>query len=183
MPRITELKPEEMNDAQARIAGEIAAGPRGGLRGPFPAWLRSPELADRGQKLGEFIRFNTSFPPTLSELAILITARHWTAQYEWYAHARIAREAGIDAAVIEAIAKRERPPLDTEEAEIIYDFCTENYATHRVGDGLYARAVDAFGEKGVAELVGIMGYYTLVAMTLNVFELSVPEGEPEPLAP
>jgi 4-carboxymuconolactone decarboxylase len=170
-----------MNDAQARIASEIAAGPRGGLRGPFPAWLRSPKLADRGQKLGEFIRFNTSFPPTLSELAILITARHWTAQYEWYAHARIAREAGIDAAVIEAIAKRERPPLDTEEAEIVYDFCTENYATHRVGDALYARAVGAFGEKGVAELVGIMGYYTLVAMTLNVFELSVPEGEPEPL--
>ncbi len=183
MTRIAELKPEEMTDEQRRIVGEITAGPRGGIRGPFPAWLRSPELVDRAQKLGEFVRFNTSIPPRLSELAILITARHWTAQYEWYAHAAIAREAGIEDAVIEAIADRRRPTLDGGEAEVVYDFCTEYYATHRIGDALYARAVQAFDEKGVAELVGIMGYYGLVAMTLNVFEMSLPEGEPEPLSP
>jgi 4-carboxymuconolactone decarboxylase len=182
MPRIAELTPEEMSDEQRRIVAEITAGPRGGIRGPFHAWLRSPELVDRGQKLGEFIRYNTSFPPLLSELVILITARHWTAQFEWYSHARIALEAGIGEAAIEAIAQRRRPTLDSVEAEVVYDFCTEYYATHRIGEALYGRAVEAFGEKGVVELVGIMGYYSLVAMTLNVFELSVPEGEAEPLS-
>lgn len=182
MPRLEPLTPESMNDEQRRIAEEIAAGPRGGLRGPFQAWLRSPELADRGQKLGAFCRFETSLPPKLSELAILVTARHWTAQYEWYAHARIAREAGVSDAAIAAISRRERPDLDDPEQDLVYRFASEFYATSRIGEATYAEAVARFGEQGVVELVGIMGYYGLVAMTLNVFEMPLPEGVAEPLA-
>lgn len=183
MPRLEPLTPETMTEEQRRIAEEIAAGPRGGLRGPFQAWLRSPALADRGQRLGEFCRFNTTLPPRLSELAILVTARHWTAQYEWYAHARIAREAGVPEAAIEAIARRETPPLDDADQALVYRFAAEYYATHRISDATYQAAVERLGEQGVVELVGIMGYYGLVAMTLNVFEMPLPEGEPEPLAP
>lgn len=181
MPRLEPLTPENMSQEQRRIADEIAAGPRGGIRGPFQAWLRSPAFADRGQKLGEFCRFNTSLPPRLSELAILVTARHWTAQYEWYAHAKIAREAGVPVAAIEAIANRETPSLDDPDQALVYRFAAEYYATHRIGDATYKAAVERFGEQGVVELVGIMGYYGLVAMTLNVFEMPLPEGETEPL--
>jgi len=183
MARLQPLTPETMTDEQRRIADEIAAGPRGGLRGPFQAWLRSPSLADRGQKLGEFCRFNTSLPPRLSELAILVTARHWTAQYEWYAHARIAREAGVPEAAIEAIANRSTPDLKDDDQDLVYRFATEYYATNRISESTYCAAVERFGEHGVVELVGIMGYYGLVAMTLNVFEMPLPEGEPEPLQP
>ncbi len=180
MPRISMLRPEEMTDEQARVAKEIAAGPRGGVRGPFQAWLRSPELADRAQKLGAFVRFETSFEPRLSELAILITARHWRADYEWYAHAPIARKAGLGAGVIDAIRTGGRPDFENQDEEIIHNFLTEVYRTNRVGEETYGAVIETFGERGAAELVGISGYYGLVAMTLNVFDMALPEGEPSP---
>jgi len=183
MTRLAPLPPEAMNEAQRRIVAEITAGPRGGVYGPLLAWLRSPELCDRGQRLGEFCRYNSSLPPKLSELVILVTARHWRAQFEWYAHAPIALEAGLPAAAIEAIRNRETPKLDDPDQALVYRFASEYYATHRVGDALYAAAVERLGERAVVDLVGIMGYYGLIAMTLNVFEIPLPEGEPEPLAP
>ncbi len=181
MARVSDLSREDMNEEQGRVADEIAAGPRGGLRGPFPAWLRSPTLADRAQKLGEFCRFNTSLEPRLSELAILVTARHWTAQYEWYAHAKIAREAGVADEIIEAIRNRETPEIADPDEALVYSLASEYYASHRVGAETYAQAVERLDEHGVVELVGVMGYYGLVAMTLNVFEMELPEGEPQPL--
>ena len=181
MPRLKPLTPETMGAEQRRIADEIAGGPRGGLRGPFPALLYSPELADRAQKLGEYCRFNTSLPAKLSELAILVTARHWAAQYEWYAHARIARERGLGDGIIEAIRTRQAPTFDDPDEELVYRFATEYYATNRVADANYQAVVERFGEAGAVDLVGVMGYYGLVAMTLNVFEMSLPAGEPEPL--
>ena len=181
MARVTELSRDEMSEEQRRVADEIAAGPRGGLRGPFPAWLRSPTFADRAQKLGAFCRFDTSLEPRLTELAILVTARYWTAQYEWFAHAKIARRAGLADEIIEAIRTRATPEIADPDEALVYRFASEYYATHRVGAETYAAAVARLGEHGVVELIGLMGYYGLVAMTLNVFEMDLPEGEPLPL--
>ncbi len=170
--------PETLTERQQEVLDAITAGPRGGARGPFAALLRSPELCERAQLLGAFCRFGTSLGPRLSELAILVTAREWTAQYEWYAHARLAREAGLDEAVIEAIKARRRPEGMTVNEAAIYDLSTELYATRRVSDATYDRAVSALGEKGIVETIGIMGYYCLVSMVLNVSGVELPGGEP-----
>lgn len=182
MTRLPQIPTEKLTPEQRRVHDAIVAGPRGGVRGPFAAWLRSPELADRAQKLGEFLRFNTSLSKRLNEMAIIITARAWTAQYEWYAHARLAREAGLDDAIIKAIAERRRPDRMAEDEAVVYDFCTELHRDHRVSDATWKRAVAAFGETGAVELIGVSGYYVLVAMTLNVAEVQLPEGEPLPLS-
>ena len=117
MARLTPLESLSLDDRQKEILDAIKAGPRGGIRGPFPAWIRSPELADRGQKLGEYCRFNTSFEPRLAELAIIVCARYWTAQYEWYAHAPLARKGGLSQDVIDAIAAKQRPAAMQEDEE------------------------------------------------------------------
>lgn len=181
MKRFPPLAREDLTDEQREVYDDIAAGPRSGVRGPFNALLRSPRLADRAQRLGAFLRYETSLPPALSEMAIIITARAWTAQYEWYAHARLAREGGLPEAIIDAIAHRRRPRFDDEKQEALYDFCTELHQTHGVGDAAYARAVEAFGERGVAEIIGLCGYYVMVAMTLNVAQVPLPEGVEPPL--
>ncbi len=181
MTRLAPLVPEKLSAEQKKVYDAILAGPRGGIGGPFAAWLRSPQLADRAQKLGEFCRFNTSLPKRLSELAILMTARHWTAQFEWYAHARMAREAGLDDAIIEAIRNRLRPASMQDDEAAIYDFCNEAYALHYVTDATYVRAITLFGEATVVELVGVIGYYCLVSLTLNIFKMPLPEGESVPL--
>lgn len=176
MNRLPPLNPEDLTERQKEIYSAIASGPRGSVRGPFPAWIRSPELADRGQKLGEFVRYHTSFEPRLAELAILMCARFWTAQYEWYAHARMAREGGLSDKVIDAIARRERPDMADDEAAV-HDFCQELHRDHNVRDETYRRVVDLFGERGAVELIGISGYYTMVSMTLNVAGVALPDGE------
>ncbi len=181
MSRLTVLAESDMNEAQRRAADAIRSGPRSGLRGPFNAWLRSPELCDQAQKLGAFVRFGTSLPQRLKELAILVTARFWNAQFEWYAHARIAREEGLGEAVIAAIHARARPEFTEADEELVYDFSRALHETHQIDDALYAKAVERFGEAGVVELVGVLGYYTLVSMTLNAFQVPVPEGEVPPL--
>jgi 4-carboxymuconolactone decarboxylase len=176
MDRLPPLNLDTLSERQKEIYAAIAAGPRGSVRGPFPAWIRSPELADRGQKLGEFCRFHTAFDDRLSELAILMCARFWTAQYEWYAHAAMARKGGLADAIIDAIAKRERPAMADDEAAV-HDFCQELHRDHNVSDATYQRVMDQFGERGVVELIGISGYYTMVSMTLNVANVRLPDGE------
>jgi 4-carboxymuconolactone decarboxylase len=179
--RLAPLDLERLTPQQQVVAEAIMAGPRGGLRGPFEAWLRSPELADRAQRLGEHCRFGTGLRGDLIELAILLTGKHWKAQYEFWAHARLAEAAGLLPAVIEAIRVGEPPALADDAQRAVYDFVTEHFGTRRVADETYARAVAALGESGVVDLIGIVGYYGLVSMTLNVFEVALPEGEQEPL--
>jgi 4-carboxymuconolactone decarboxylase len=182
MPRLAPIDLAKLSPEQKKVADAIVSGPRGGLRGPFEPWLRSPVLADRAQKLGEYCRFNNSLPRDLSELAICLIGRHFKAQFEFYAHARLAKEAGLSADIVEAIRVRATPPFKRDVEKIVYDFVTEYLDTNRVAATNYKRAVDAFGEQGVVDLVGVCGYYMLVSMTLNVFEVPLPPGEPEPLA-
>jgi 4-carboxymuconolactone decarboxylase len=178
MPRLGEIELARLTEEQRRVAEQIRSGPRGGLAGPFWPWLRNPELADRAQKLGELVRYNSTLPPRLFELAVLVTAQHWKAQFEWYAHAPLARKAGLGEDIIAAIQAGARPNFTAADEAAVYDFATELYARRRVGDAAYAAALAHLGERGVVELVGILGYYALVSMTLNVFGIDVPQGAP-----
>ncbi len=174
--RFKVLEPSAMNEAQRKAYEGIVAGPRGGARGPFNALLRSPDLADRVQRVGEYVRFGSSLPARLNELAILVVARYWSAQYEWYAHRRLALEAGLDVRIADAIARRERPAAMQADEAAVYDFCTELHEKKSVGDAAYAVALAQFGEQGVVDLIGVSGYYTLVSMVLNVERHPLPEG-------
>ncbi|MDA1010494.1 MAG: carboxymuconolactone decarboxylase family protein [Chloroflexi bacterium] len=181
MPRLAPLELDDMTPEQRTVAEAIMSGPRGRLRGPFPAWLRSPELAEHAQKLGAYCRFGSSLAPNLSELAIIVTGRRWTAQFEFWAHASLAREAGVSDAAIEAIRTGGTPAFGDPAEQLVYDFVTEYLATSRISDASYTRALDTVGERGILDLVAIVGYYTLVSMTLNVFEVDVSEGVERPL--
>jgi 4-carboxymuconolactone decarboxylase len=172
-----------MTEAQRKVADEITSGPRGGLRGPFQAWLRSPELADRLQKLGEHLRFNSSLPRRLNEFAILITARAWDAQFEWFAHHRLALEAGLKPQIAADLAEGRRPAGMADDEAAVFDFCTQLRAQRRVDDATLQRATSLLGEQGVVDLIGVSGYYDIVSMTLNVAEVSLPDGVADPLAP
>ena len=183
MPRIKLPTPSEMTAEQRRVHDETAAGKRGRVPAPILAWLKSPEFAGRAQKLGEFVRYDTSLPPRLSELAMLITARFWTAQYAWFSHKQQALKAGVDPAVIDDIAHRRAPRFKNQDERAVYDFSMSLHETHAVSDEMYRAVVDAVGEQGAVELVGILGYYTLIAMTLNAFAVGVPEGFPAELEP
>jgi 4-carboxymuconolactone decarboxylase len=181
--RYPPLSLEQMTPAQREVAEAIASGPRGGLRGPFQAWLRSPEIAQRLQQVGEYLRFSSSVPQRLNELAILITARAWDAQFEWYAHHRLALEAGLDPALAADIAAGRRPAAMQADEAVVYDFCTELRATRRVSDATLARAQGLLGEAGVIDLIAVSGYYDIVSMTLNVAEVPLPDGLEDPLPP
>jgi len=181
--RLPPLPPESMTPRQREVAEAIAGGPRGGLRGPFQAWLRSPEVADRFQRVGEYVRFRSSIPPALNELAILVTAREWTAQFEWYAHRELAMKAGLPPAIADAIARGERPEGMDEDQRVVYEFAAELHRERSVSDAAYAAVVERFGERGLVDLVAACGYYVAVAMTLNVARVPLPEGVAPPLAP
>jgi 4-carboxymuconolactone decarboxylase len=181
--RFPELTLDNMTPQQKQVAESIMSGPRKSLSGPFNAWLRSPELGDRLQKVGEYIRFKTSLPPRLNEFAILIAARYWTAQYEWYAHYPLAMKAGLDPNVAASLAAGRQPRGMQDDEKIVYDFCTELRTTRNVSDKTFNAAVAKFGEQGVVDLIGVSGYYDTVSMTLNVARVSVPAGEPLPLKP
>ncbi len=178
--RFPALSREQMTDAQKRAYDAIVAGPRGGARGPFNALLRSPDLADRVQRVGEYLRFNSVLPARLNEFAIIINARFWGSKYEWFAHRKLALAAGLDVALADAVAENKRPARMKADEEVIYDFCTTLHRQHFVDDALFERAVAAFGEQGVMDLIGVSGYYTIVSMVLNVAEVSLPEGEKSP---
>lgn len=179
MARLNPLEPADMSPEQRRVADAITSGPRGGMRGPFQAWLRAPGLCDPAQRLGAYCRFETSIPQDLNELAILLTGRHWRAQFEFWAHSRLGREAGLPDDLIEAIRVGAVPALSGHR-KVVYDFVTEYLATNRVSQATYQRTIDAFGERGTVDLIGVVGYYSLVSMTLNVFEVDLPPGETPP---
>lgn len=179
--RFALLDEASLSPAQRRVREAIVRGPRGQVRGPFNALLRSPELADRVQKLGEQIRFDGALPPELNELAVLVTARYWSAQFEWHAHHAIALQAGLSPAIAQAVAERRRPQAMTREAAAVHDFCRELHETKAVSDETFAEAKACFGEEGVADLIGVCGYYTLVSMVLNVDRYPLPPGVEPPL--
>ncbi len=181
-PRFPTLTPETMTADQKRVADAIQSGPRGaGLRGPFNALLRSPELCDLVQRVGAYVRFNTSIPQRLNELAIIMAGRKWGAQYEFYAHRRLAIEAGLKPAIADAVAENQRPKEMSADEATVYDFVSELLATGHVSDANFKRVKDAFGERGVIDLVGAVGYYSLVSMTLNVAQVPLPQGVAPPL--
>jgi len=165
---------------RAKLANSSASKP-GPLGGPFNVWLRSPGIGDCVQRLGEEIRFRSSLPSKLNEMAIMITARFWTSQYEWFAHCKLALEAGLDPAIAQDIAEGRRPAkMDADEA-IIYDFSQELHEKQGVSDANYKRALERFGERGVFDLIAVNGFYSLVSMCLNVDRTPLPEGVPPPL--
>lgn len=176
MSRLPDLAFEQMSDEQRRIHDEIAAGPRGAVVGPLKVWLHSPALADRAQKLGAHARYHSCLPPRLSELAILVTGSIWKADFEWYSHVGPAREAGIPDAVIEAIRTGDEPPLEDEPSRAVYAVAREMHENRRLSDDTYRTASAALGEQGLVDLIGILGYYTLISMTLNAFEVETPDG-------
>ncbi|HEV8617847.1 MAG TPA: carboxymuconolactone decarboxylase family protein [Methylomirabilota bacterium] len=181
MPRrFPELSREQMTEAQQRVYDAIAGGPRGGVRGPFAALLRSPDLADRVQKVGEYLRFNSALPARLNEFAILVNARFWGSKYEWFAHRPLALKAGLAPSIADDLARGARPANMRADEEVVYDFCTTLHHQHFVDDALFERAVTAVGERGVIDMIGVSGYYTLVSMTLNVADVPLPPGEPSP---
>lgn len=182
MPRIKIRQPEDMNEQQRRVYDETVAGRRGRIPAPLVAWLESPVLADRAQKLGEFVRYETSLPPRLSELAILVVARHWTAQFEWTSHKAEALKSGLHPEIIDDIANRRPPRFKNPDEPVVFEFSATLSQTHAVPEELYNKAVATFGLRGVVELVGILGYYTLISMTLNTFEIE-PEGHAPELKP
>jgi 4-carboxymuconolactone decarboxylase len=172
--RMAEIPLDKMSAAQRSIADAIMAGPRKALSGPFNAWLRSPELADRLQKVGEYVRFNTSLDKRVNEMAILMTAQAWGSQYEWYAHEPLALKAGLDPAIVAAIGAGRKPDNMKDDEAIVWEFTTQLRRDHGVDDAIYARALEKFGERGIIDLVGVNGYYDAVSMTLNVARVKPP---------
>ncbi len=176
MSRLPELTPETMTESQRRVDEEIASGPRGSVRGPFPWLLRSPGIAGHVQRLGAYIRYESALPGNLRELAILIVARFWRAQYEWYAHKPLALKAGLDAAVVEAIEHRRRPQFTDDAEAAVHHFCTAILVSHEASDEAYQAALDRLGEERLVDLISLMGYYSLLAMVMATFQIPVPGG-------
>jgi 4-carboxymuconolactone decarboxylase len=178
--RFPEIPLEKMTPAQRTVADAIMSGPRKGLSGPFNAWLRSPELADRLQKVGEYLRFNTSLDRRVNEMAIIMTAQYWGSQYEWYAHAPLALKAGLDPKTVEAIGAGRKPDNMKEDEAIVWEFTTQLRRDHGVDDAIYQKSVTKFGEQGVMDLIAVNGYYDVVSMTLNVAHVAPPAGAEMP---
>jgi 4-carboxymuconolactone decarboxylase len=180
--RFAPLTWDQMTEAQKTMVGHILEGPRNGLGGPFNVMLRSPEMGDAAQQLGAFARFNT-MPGKLRELAIIMTARFWTSHFEWYAHKSAALREGLDPSIVDAIAKRASPPgMDAEEAAV-YNLVSELLYDRRVSEETFATAVASLGERGVVDVVGIVGYYGMVSLFLNVDEYPLPDGVEIELSP
>src|SRR5262249_42619956 len=156
--RLPAIDPEKLNPEQRKVYDSIASGPRGGVRGPFLALIHVPELTNRIQHLGEYLRYNTSYPPRLSELAIIIAARHFNCQYEWHAHAQLAVKGGLNPAIVDAVKEQRRPSGMQADEMAVYDFATELVGKGKVSDATYRRAVETFGIKGAVELAGLIGY-------------------------
>src|SRR3954469_5081501 len=182
--RMPPIAPEKMTDAQRKAVEEFrVARKAAGISGPFVPLLRSPEVMNRARAMGDYLRFNSVLPPRLSEFTILITARRWTQNYEWDAHQGLAIQGGLSPDIVKAIAEGRRPERMAEDEEIIYTFCDELSRNQSISDATYARTVGKFGEQGVIDIVGISGYYTLLAMVLNTARTPVPPGRLPALAP
>jgi 4-carboxymuconolactone decarboxylase len=181
--RFKPLKYDQMTPAQKTMIENLLAGERRGTGGPFNVLLRSPEIGDLAQKLGAGVRFHSSLPPKLNELGIIVTARYWTAQFEWNAHKRAALAAGLDPAIVDAIAAGKRPAKMQPDEDAIYTFGTELLRTKQVSDATFQTAVKAVGERGVVDLISVMGYYQLVSMLLNVDRYPLGAGVQSELKP
>ena len=180
--RLKLLSPGEMNESQRQTYDESIAGKRGKPPAPMMAWLNSPDMARHATRLGEVLRYDTMFPAKLSEIAILVTARHWTAHYEWYAHKRLALAGGMKPDIIDAIRDRRTPTFDDPKAQVIYDVARSLHEAKGLPQPLYDEAMRLLGERGLVEVIGLCGYYTMVSMTLNAYQFPLPDGETPELA-
>ena len=181
--RFAPLKSEQLTPPQKAWADEIAVPPRNAKFGnpPYRAYIRNPDLAPRLSALSDYLRWNTSLPPRLSELAILITAREWTAQYEWFAHYPLALKGGLDPKVADAIAAGKRPDAMKDDEAALYDLATALYRDRKVSDSVYKAALEKFGERGIMDIIGIIGYYDLVSMTLITMQAAPPNDSVKPM--
>jgi 4-carboxymuconolactone decarboxylase len=178
MSRLPVISVEEMDERQRPIYDKIISGKRGRERfsAPFNVWIHSPGFLERLEKVGSYLRGDTPLAPRLIEMAVLITARFWTAHYAWYAHVPYALRGGLDKEIISAIAERRRPENMKADEIALYDYCTDLHEKHAVSDAVYRAALDQFGEQGMVDLTGLIGHYTMVSMTLNAFEVPLPAG-------
>ena len=165
-----------MTPEQKALTDHVLSGERKTMDGPFNVYLRSPAVGDLEQQLGAQLRFHSSVPRKLNEMAIILTARHWNSQFEWYAHHRYALEAGLSPAIVDAIAAEKRPAAMQADEEAVYNFCTELFGTKQVSDQTFAAAKATLGERGVVDLIAVLGYYHFVSMVLNVDRYPLPEG-------
>ena len=189
--RLGPLAPQDLDPEQTRVLDAMLAGPRGKsgflsrerpVAGPFAPWLLSPGFAHRAQELGAYVRYGTSLDPRLKELAIIVVGAAWKAGYEFAAHGPMAIRAGVSREVVAALARAETPSFDRNDERIVYEFARDLVENRRVADERYAAAAELLGEAGTVELVGTLGYYTLVCMTLNAFEVPLGEGMEPPFA-
>ncbi len=181
--RFQPLVYEQMTTEQKKMTDDVLKGERGSMNGPYNVLLRSPEMGDLAQKYGAYLRFHSSVPKKLNEFAILITARHWNSQYEWYAHHKYGLQAGLTPALINALAAGKRPsPMEPDEASV-YSFCTELLNTKHVSEATFDAAKGKLGERGVVDLIGVVGYYQLVSMLLNVDGYPLPNDATPELKP
>ncbi|RAI41836.1 carboxymuconolactone decarboxylase family protein [Rhodoplanes roseus] len=183
MPRIPLPEPDEMTEEQRAVHASVVTGKRGKMIGPLRAVIHSPELARRWSALGELLRYDTCLPPRLNELAIIVVGRRYTSQVEWWAHSAAAAKAGLAPEIIEAIRRGEAPIFaDPDEADV-YEFARQLVQAGQVEDTVYEAVVRRFDARGVVELTGVVGYYTMVSMTLNVHAIPLPDGIDAPIAP
>lgn len=172
MSRIAPLDIGNLTEHQRTVYDAIASSPRGGVRGPLAVWLNRPEFADLAQSLGRYCRYDTLLPPRLSELAILVTARVWSAEFEWQAHKKIGLAAGISPTTVEAIRQGKTPEFDREDERVVYEFSLALQRDRKVSQTLYDQAVTVLGEATIVDLTGLLGYYGLISMTINVFDVN-----------
>ncbi len=165
---------------QQTVFDAIAGGKRGLVQGPLRVWLQSPKLADRAQALGAFCRYDTRLPPRVSELAILVTGAFWESGFEWAVHAPIALQHGLAAQIVEDVRRGKTPTFAADDEAAVYAFADELHRNHQVSDETYAAVVAHYGVEGAVELVGLLGYYTLISMTINAFNVPLPEGVADP---
>jgi len=175
MARLQIPTDDQLTPEQKEVVSEVLAGIRSSVPKPVYAWMRNPEFARRAQKLGELLRFQTILAKHESELAILICGAHWASHYEWTAHRKIALEAGLDPKTIADLAAGREPFVRDEREEIVYQVASTLLRTRRLPDQLYGKGRDVLTERGMVELVGILGYYSLISLTINAFELGLPE--------
>jgi len=181
--RFPKLSLEQMTPEQREVAAEISAGPRGEVRGPFIALIHNAGLARRMQQLGEHLRWGSKLPPRTIEFAVLMTARRWSCQHEWYMHEKLARKASLEDHIIQALAAGRAPTNLSAEDAAVYAFCKEAHATGRVGDAAFEAVKARFGLDGALELLALSGYYTLMAMVLNTAGMPLPDNAAPPLDP
>ena len=181
--RMPPIPADKLTDAQKKAIAEFKEARNADLSGPFVPLLRSPEVLSRARAMGDYLRFRSVLPPRLSEFVILMTARSWTQQYEWDAHYRLALTAGLKEDTARAIGEGRRPQGMQEDEELLFVFCDELRRTQGVSDQTYARMVAKFGEQGVIDTVGIVGYYTTLAMVMNTARTPLPAGATPALKP